>query len=111
MKDKPDWFPELADEKFVARIRADYEQETVDLNDAEIKRLYADGAKYSVIWDDVDEAYEYYEPLADAYLEALLADAYLEALKRLRKLDALEAAGVDNWDGYEEAMRAIAGDD
>lgn len=27
------------------------------------------------------------------------------ALRKNRKLSALEASGVDNWEGYEEAMR------
>lgn len=27
------------------------------------------------------------------------------ALRQLRKLEALEAAGVDNWEGYDEAMQ------
>lgn len=26
---------------------------------------------------------------------------------RLNKLDALEAAGVDNWEGYDDAMREV----
>ena len=29
---------------------------------------------------------------------------YKELLKAEKKLEALEAAGVDNWDGYEIAM-------
>lgn len=30
---------------------------------------------------------------------------------RINKLDALEAYGVDNWEGYDEAMRSIADED
>lgn len=30
---------------------------------------------------------------------------------RLTKLDALESFGVDNWQGYDEAMRSIADED
>lgn len=30
-----------------------------------------------------------------------------EAEPRLAKLDALEAYGVDNWEGYDEAMRSL----
>ena len=31
-----------------------------------------------------------------------------ELLEFERKLDALEAAGVDNWEGYDIAMEALA---
>jgi hypothetical protein len=31
-------------------------------------------------------------------------EEYTEMLDRLMWLDALEAAGVDNWDGWEEAQ-------
>lgn len=30
-----------------------------------------------------------------------------EMRRRLAKLDALEAFGVDNWDGYSEAMQSL----
>ena len=30
---------------------------------------------------------------------------------RLAKLDALEAYGVDNWEGYDEAMRSLSAED
>lgn len=31
-----------------------------------------------------------------------------QAKARLEKLAALEAAGVDNWDGYDEAMESLS---
>lgn len=31
-----------------------------------------------------------------------------EAAPRLAKLDALEAAGVDSWDGYDAAMSTVS---
>lgn len=34
-----------------------------------------------------------------------------EIQERLDFLDALEAQGVDNWDGYSEAQREVYGDD
>lgn len=34
-----------------------------------------------------------------------------EVKARLAKLDALEAHGVDNWEGYDEAMRSVGEDD
>lgn len=33
--------------------------------------------------------------------------ALIKNLDRLNKLDALEAYGVDNWEGYDEAMRSL----
>ena len=30
---------------------------------------------------------------------------------RLAKLNALEAYGVDNWQGYDEAIRSLSGED
>ena len=32
---------------------------------------------------------------------------YLELLECAKKLEALESAGVDNWEGYDEAMRIM----
>lgn len=34
----------------------------------------------------------------------LRKDRYLELLEKEAKLDALEAAGVDNWEGFSIAM-------
>lgn len=55
------------------------------------------------------------------HLEAIIAanaakvtidEAEHERLKRAdAKLDALEAGGVDNWEGYSEALRAFYADD
>jgi hypothetical protein len=36
---------------------------------------------------------------------------YLMLLSRIEKLDALEAAGVDNWEGYDEVMRELHAED
>lgn len=33
------------------------------------------------------------------------------AFRRNRKLDALESMGVDNWEGYDEAMRDLYDED
>lgn len=35
------------------------------------------------------------------------AKEYARLCEDQRKLDALEAAGVDNWDGYDWAMEAL----
>jgi hypothetical protein len=36
---------------------------------------------------------------------------YQELLHQARKLEALEAAGVDNWRGYDHAMEILHGDE
>lgn len=38
-------------------------------------------------------------------------EKYHELLNRSAKLHALEAAGVDNWEGYDEAMSSYWIDD
>lgn len=38
-------------------------------------------------------------------------ERYQELLAAEDLVDALQAAGVDNWDGYEHAMRILAGDE
>lgn len=35
----------------------------------------------------------------------------IKNLNRLNKLDALETYGVDNWEGYDEAMRSLEEDE
>lgn len=36
---------------------------------------------------------------------------YNEFVARSNRLGALEAAGVDNWEGYDHAMRILHGED
>ena len=38
---------------------------------------------------------------------SITLDEYSQLLDRDQKLCALEAAGVDNWEGYEEAMNIL----
>jgi uncharacterized protein with PhoU and TrkA domain len=40
-----------------------------------------------------------------------LEDKVQELEKDSRKLTALEAAGVDNWEGYSHAMRILRGEE
>lgn len=50
--------------------------------------------------------------IKDLELEIMELQSNLkEAQRDLRKLDALEAFGVDNWEGYSEAMRSLEEDD
>lgn len=39
---------------------------------------------------------------------AITLTEYVELMDRSIKLSCLEACGVDNWDGYEEAMEMYA---
>jgi hypothetical protein len=68
---KPWWFPERTDSEWIARIRADYPDETVGMEDDEVVDHYADGCKYADTWDNLGDAREAYEALADAYLQLL----------------------------------------
>jgi hypothetical protein len=40
-----------------------------------------------------------------------LRDKNTKLISRLKKLHALEAAGVDNWEGYDYAMQELSEDD
>jgi len=76
--DKPWWYPELTDEKWIARIREDYPDDA-DCDDETLRENYADGRKYATLWDHTGEAYEQFEKLADAYLERCSEVAQLQA--------------------------------
>ena len=79
---RPWWHPQEADASWVARIREDYPNTTAGMGDQDIRDEYARGARYAVTWDDAGDAYEQFEPLADAYLsERALADRLAEALE------------------------------
>ena len=68
MAGKPFWYPQPTDEAWVARIRADYPEETRDLSDGEVREEYAEGWKYETLWDHLGDARADYESLADAFL-------------------------------------------
>lgn len=70
---KPYWFPQLTDDNWVSSIRVQYPDDTADLNDDEIRDIYADGCKYTntYTWDNLGDARDCYEKLADAYLSLL----------------------------------------
>ena len=78
------WEPVKIDENYITKLRKNY-PEHADLSDEdllwrmEIKR-FGESQKYAVLWDHIGDAYEYYEPLADAYFRLR------EENKRLRKL-------------------------
>lgn len=62
------WFPQFADGEWASNVRGEYD-EAADMDDDEIIDEYNDGRKFVTLWDHVGDAYEDYEPLADAYLE------------------------------------------
>lgn len=103
-KEQERWFPQLVDDAYLARLRKDY-PENAHLDDDALRSEYGCESKYGVTWDHIGDAYDEYEPLADAYLE--LRDE-LSALKeenaKLRK--ALEFYGDNkNWTDYQTVSR------
>lgn len=68
------WFPERADKAYCDERRRIYD-EAKGMTDAETVDHYNEGRKFRALWDHVGDAYEAYEPLAEAYLE--LRDRYL----------------------------------
>lgn len=63
------WYPKLIDSDYVKKLREDYPDGTQGLDDEMALEKFDNSQKYSTLWDHVGEAYEQFEPLADAYLE------------------------------------------
>ena len=72
--EKPWWFPQLTDDAWIARIRAEYPEDMDGLDDEAVRDGYADGMKYADTWDHLGDARHSYEHLADAYLALLAAN-------------------------------------
>lgn len=68
--DKPWWHPIPTDEDWCEKMRRDYPKKTKGMSDSEIRSYFADGRKYEVLWDNLGDAYEEYEKLADAFLNS-----------------------------------------
>ena len=66
---KPWWWPVVTDEKYIARLREDYPEETTRMSDEEVRDYYDNGRKYSNLWDHVGDAADEHEKLADAFLK------------------------------------------
>lgn len=66
---KESWcYPVICDAAYFARLRDDY-PENAYMDDDGLHEYYNDGRKYSITWDHIGDAYEEYEPLADAFFE------------------------------------------
>lgn len=65
------WFPTRVDDKYFARLREDYPEDTEGKSDEELHDYYCEGQKYATTWDHTGDAYEQFEKLADAFLELL----------------------------------------
>ena len=75
----PWWIPVLTDAEWCAQIREDYPEDAANSDDDTIREEYADGWKYADTWDQLGDAREQLEKLADAYFELT---AELAAAKR-----------------------------
>ena len=70
--ERPWWFPVLTtDPDWINTIRVDYPEDTAEMTDEEIVMDYGDDQKYATTWDNIGDAHDDYEPLADAYLALL----------------------------------------
>jgi hypothetical protein len=116
VNDKPYWFPVLTDAAWVARIREDYPDDTDGLSDESIRDQYADGCKYADTWDNLGDAREDYEKLADAYLAMLAAapeppapgvglDPVLAKFYDVDNVPALIAAQSEHIEKLQDAAR------
>lgn len=68
-KEKPWWWPLVTDKAWCDGIRKEYDDDTFEMTDDEIRDEYADGFKYADTWDHLGDAREAYEQLADAFLK------------------------------------------
>jgi hypothetical protein len=66
----PWWYPILTDASWCEDKRKEYPSEA-HLDDEALRNRYADGAKYQTLWDNLGDARDEHEHLADAYLELL----------------------------------------
>lgn len=69
-EEKPWWWPEVIDDDYLARLRADYPHKA-DLEDESLLDYFDDGksnGQFSTTWDHVGDAYDEYEKLARAFL-------------------------------------------
>lgn len=58
--------PRITDHEWCQEKRSQYPECAGDDDDT-IREKYADGCKYHVVWDNLGDAYEDYEVLANAY--------------------------------------------
>lgn len=102
---EPYWYPERTDDAWLARIREDYPERS-DWDDESLREYFADGQKYATTWDHIGDAYNDYEPLADAFLNLKSEHATLmEAAEGARVLLARLSS-----DGLSSFGRAMARD-
>lgn len=67
-QDKPWWFPVVCDESYFARLRADY-PENASLSDEDLHEYYNGCQKYQNTWDNIGDAYDQFEKLADDWIK------------------------------------------
>lgn len=70
-KEIPYWFPVLTNNDWVEHTREVCPLSTSYMNDEEVRAEFAEGRKYCVHWDNINDAYDCYEKLADAYLAVI----------------------------------------
>lgn len=68
--DNPWWYPILCDADYCDQLRKDY-PENSDMDDEALIEHYNEGRKYQCLWDHTGDAYDDWEPLAEAYLTLL----------------------------------------
>ena len=78
MSEKQWCYPKRTDKDWVHRTRNDYPEDTKEMSDDGVRDYYADGLKYQNLWDNLGDAVEEHEALADAYLAS---EARIKALE------------------------------
>ena len=68
MSNREWWEPILTDAAWIASKREEYPEDCVGLDDDAVRDKYADGLKYQTLWDNLGDARDEHEGLADGYL-------------------------------------------
>ena len=79
--ERPWWYPTLVDDAYLKRLRQDY-PDYAHFDDDELRTRYECESKYATLWDDLGDAYDEYEPVADRMLELE------KEVERLRELQS-----------------------
>lgn len=75
---KPWWYPVKCDADYCNQLREDMQDAVYGMSDEELVEEFNDGLKYQRLWDHIGDAYEQFEPLAEAYLELESRIEFLE---------------------------------
>ena len=102
--------------KYVFELFGENQDGSVTISAEKVKRWKRQvGTRYRDLtrdekYSDVEQAVKVTDALEDKY-EIVSKEDYDELLERDKKLGALEAGGVENWQWYDDSMESMWGDE